>query len=67
MLKIKVINVTFSKQSDINLQFKPCTGDVLPINYQNEKVTSVVIITPFMVNNYKELKLTLYDLLVYTA
>lgn len=66
MLKIKVVNVTFGSSSTLKTQCKPSKGDLLPINYINEAVDSVVFVTQMIIDNYKDLNLVSYDLLVFT-
>lgn len=66
MLKVKVVNVTFGNSHTISTQCKPSKGDLLSINYTNEAVDSVVFVTQMIIDNYKDLNLVSYDLLVFT-
>lgn len=66
MIKIKVINVTFGNAHTVSVQCKPNKGDLLPINYSNEVVDSVVFVTQMIIDSYKDLNLVSYDLLVFT-
>jgi hypothetical protein len=65
MLKCAVINATYlNKKHSIKLCCKPSVGDVLAINYLNERVDQVLFVTPMLKKDLPELEG--FDLLVYT-